>query len=62
MGERSLILLDGVLSSASLKKDETVIFNYHSYGKISSIVSLSFLDTDMMTNCDIKYTSSIGNA
>jgi hypothetical protein len=62
LGERSLILQDGVLSSANLKHNESVIFNYHNYGSgMNSIVSISFGDSDMLDACEIKYSQVIGN-
>lgn len=60
LGQRSLVLTDGVLTSALLKHNETVIFNYHNYRNgLNSIVSLSFGDTDMLQACDIQYTQSM---
>lgn len=52
VGERSLVLQDGVLSSAIIKKNETVIFNYRNYGHgMNSIVSVSFTDSEMLDGC-----------
>lgn len=60
-GERSLMLQDGVLTSALLKKNETVIFNYRNYGHgMNSIVSVSFADSEQLDGCEIQISQSIG--
>ena len=57
LGDRSLYIQDGILTSGVLRPSESIEYSYHNSRNSTAFVSISFQDAHGLEKCEVQYAS-----